>query len=287
MRRDIPSQFSKHDSRCAPALPEPEPSGRQQITDDLFAQLHQPAHPLSDAERSALLAEIVLINVPVASRIASRYGGRGCAREDLEQTAYLALVRAVRRFDPALGHHFLSYVAPCITGEIKRHFRDRGWMVRPPRPVQDLQPKIARELSQVDPATGLPVSEEDLATRLDVPVELVRQAWSARGCFSPTSLDRPLPDSEGLVIGDTLLESGAAQDYHAAEARAVLARVLSDLDPADRLLLRRRYHDEWTQEEIASELGITQTQVSRRLQRILGQLRESVGCEVPDGVTAA
>jgi len=257
------------------------PVGRQERTDALIARLHDPARPLEAAQRAELVNEVVTLNTAVAHRIARRFAGRGCAQDDLEQTACLALVQAVRRYDPATGHHFLSYVIPCITGEVKRHFRDQGWMVRPPRPVQELQSLVDREWRRVEPTTGRPPAEADIAARLGVTVQDVQEALRTRGCFSPTSLQRLVVGSEQVTLGDTLVAPRATQAYDAAEARAVLGPALAGLDPAERRLLQLRFVDEWSQRDIADELGISQSQVSRMLSSLLRRLRATVDDSAP------
>ena len=252
------------------------PAGRQERTDALIARLHDPARPLDAAGRAELVNEVVTLNTSVAHRIARRFAGRGCAQDDLEQTACLALVRAVQRYDPATGHHFLSYVIPCITGEVKRHFRDQGWMVRPPRPVQELQSLVDREWRIVDPVSGRPPDKAEIAARLGVSVQDVHQAVLARGCFVPASLERPVVGSERISLGDTLVAPRTAQEYDAVEARAVLEPALAALDPAERRLLQLRFVDERSQRDIADELGISQSQVSRTLSSVLRRLRDAV-----------
>jgi RNA polymerase sigma-B factor len=251
-------------------------TGRQERTDALIARLHDPDRPLDAAERADLVNEVVTLNTPVAHRIARRFAGRGCSQDDLEQTACLALLQAVRRYDPATGHHFLSYVIPCITGEVKRHFRDQGWMVRPPRPVQELQSLVDREWRIVDAVSGRPPDEAGIAARLGVPVQDVHQAMLARGCFSPTSLEQRVAGSERIRLGDILVAPRTAQEYDAAEARAVLEPVLAGLDPTERRLLQLRFIDECSQRDIADELGISQSQVSRMLSSLLRRLRDAV-----------
>jgi RNA polymerase sigma-B factor len=257
-------------------------AGRQERTDALIARLHDGARSLDPAQRDELVNEVVALNTPVAHRIARRFAGRGCAQDDLEQTACLALLQAVRRYDPATGHHFLSYVIPCITGEVKRHFRDQGWMVRPPRPVQELQSLVDREWRLVDPVSGRPPDEAEVAARLGVTVQEVHQALQARGCFSPTSLERLVVGSEGVTLGETLVAPRATQAYDAAEARAVLEPALAGLDPAERRLIQLRFLDECSQRDIADELGISQSQVSRTLGSLLRRLREAVDDSTPE-----
>ena len=250
------------------------PSGRQARTDLLLARLHDPDRPPGARERADLVDEVVTVNTALAHRIASRFEGRGLSRDDLQQTACLALVRAVQRFDPTAGHHFLAYVVPCITGEVKRHFRDQGWMIRPPRPVQELQAHVERELLAVDPVSGLPPTEQQVAARLGVSEEDVHAALMARGCFAPLSLDLTLGD--GFHLGDTLVSSVSEESYAAAEARAVLVPLLARLAPDERLLLQMRFVDECSQRDIAAALGVSQPQVSRLLRALLVRLHDTV-----------
>ncbi|UFN44595.1 sigma-70 family RNA polymerase sigma factor [Nocardioides okcheonensis] len=266
------------DSRTStPARPPARSDGgRERTTERLLARLHDPSLHLDDGERKDLADAVVVANLPVARSIAGRFARRGCPLEDLEQAASLALVRAVQRYDPGAGHHFMSYAVPCITGEVKRHFRDRGWMVRPPRPVQELQPLVERELLRHDPDTGRSPGHAEVAARLGVPVAGVRQALLARGCFSPASLDKPVAGHDDVLVRDTLVSPHAERDYLAAEARAVLEPVLDILDEPERRLLQMRFVDELTQTEIGAALGMSQSHVSRQVNALLKRLRHAL-----------
>jgi RNA polymerase sigma-B factor len=253
---------------------------RQELTDNLMRRLHGDDQELNDEARAALINEIVVVNTPVAHRIAFRYRGRGCALEDLEQAACLALVRAAHQYDPHEGHHFLSYVVPCITGEIKRYFRDYGWVVRPPRPVQELQPSVEREQLRIDPRSGRMAAEAEIAARLGVTVEEVREAVQVRGCFTPTSLDAPVPGHDDLRSVDRLVDSTSSRAFDAAEARAVLTPALARLTPAENDVLRMWFVEERSQSEIGRHLGISQSHVSRTIRQILARLRDLV--DVPE-----
>jgi RNA polymerase sigma-B factor len=258
---------------------------RQELTDDLMRRLHGGDQELDDDARAALINEIVVLNTPVAHRIAFRYRGRGCALEDLEQAACLALVRAAHQYDPRGGHHFLSYVVPCITGEIKRYFRDYGWMVRPPRPVQELQPSVEREQLRIDPRSGRTADDIEIAARLGVTVEAVREAVQVRGCFAPTSLDSPVPGVDDLRGVDRLVDSTTSRAFDAAEARAVLAPALAQLTSAENDVLRMWFVEERSQSEIGRHLGISQSHVSRTIRHILARLRHLV--DQPEGGDSA
>jgi len=239
-------------------------------TADLLAR----ASRCSRAERARLLAEVVELNMVVAEAIASRYRRRGVADDDLRQVAYLALTKAARKFDPEAGHDFLSYAVPTIRGELCRYFRDSGWMVRPPRKVQELQSRIFSAQSEMSLSLGRSPSPTEVAAFLDEPLADVEEALSAEGCFTPTSLDRPVTNSSELTLGDLLRGSDGTPS--AAEARVVLAPLVRRLSERDRRVLQLRFFDDCTQQEIAEEIGVTQTQVSRLLSRIFGELRDGI-----------
>ena len=231
-----------------------------------------------EAARADLLEELVCLNMPVARSVASRFFHRGVDADDLLQVAYAALTKAARDFDPRRHADFLAYAVPTIRGELKKHFRDRGWTVRPPRRVQETQIRIGRAESELQQQLGRSPRPSELAAHLDLDLEDVVEAMSADGCFTPASLDRTLAGIDGTgvgTIGDLLgqLDPGAA----AAEARTALAPVVRNLKQRDQLILYLRFFEERTQQEIADQLGVTQMQVSRLLARILRDLRQGLG----------
>ena len=225
-------------------------------------------------ERSQTLGAIVVLNVPVARSIARRYRDRGCELEDLEQTAYLALVRAVDHFDVASGHDFLAYAVPTIRGEVMRYFRDVGWMVRPPRSVQELQPRLRAEQRKHQQMFSGNLGVEEVAARVGVAPHAVRQAMLARGCFSPTSLDLPIGDTGLSVLGDVVAYEDPG--FAAAETRILLGSILADFSDLERSALQLRFVDELTQSAVAERLQLTQPQGSRLLQQLLARLRALV-----------
>jgi RNA polymerase sigma-B factor len=249
----------------------PAEQDRRQRTD----QLLQDAAAETDADRKqALLDEVVVLHLPIARSIAWRFRGRGCAVEDLEQTACMALVRAVRDFDPGRGHHFLSYAVPCMTGSVKKYFRDFGWTVRPPRLVQELQQKLEGAQQNIDPVTGAKPTTAQLAETLGVDERSVSEALQADGCFTPTSLDLTVRMGDA-TIGDQLVADDDG-DFRAVETRALLEPALARLSPEERNLLAMRFVEERTQQQMAEQLGTTQPAVSRSLSRILEHLRASI-----------
>lgn len=227
-------------------------------------------------ERARLLDEVVVANLGMARTIASRYRSRGISLEDLEQVASAALVRAVQRFDVTLASDFLAFAVPSIRGEVRRYFRDNGWMVRPPRRVQELQSQVLDARDRLRSESGGPCSDSAIAEALDVPVEDVVEALRAEGCFAPSSLDVPLTDGGTTSVGDAIADTGTAEELAAAEARVLLRPLVRRLSERDRRLVKLRFFDERTQQEIGEELGVTQTQVSRMLTRVLADLRGSL-----------
>lgn len=240
---------------------------RQQLTSELL----EAAHIAEGDERDRLLEEVILLNAAVARSIAHRYIGRGIPRADLEQVAYMALIRAAKSFHPDRADDFLTYAVPTIRGEVKRWFRDHGWTVRPPRPIQELQSTLLRIGSE---RGNLPTTE--LAEILGVPEQKVREALDARGCFTPSSLDAPLRSGDGqssvdATIGDMLpgIDGGLSD----CETRLALEQAISALSPRDQLVVRLRFLEDRSQAEIGETIGVTQTQVSRILTRIVEELR--------------
>jgi RNA polymerase sigma-B factor len=228
------------------------------------------------AVRDGLLEEIIRLNMVIAGELARRYHGRGIANDDLDQVANLGLVKAVQGFDPSQGSDFLSFAVPTIRGEIRRHFRDYGWTIRPPRSVQELQSRITVAEGELFQALGRSPRPSEIAEHLDVELDLVIDSLSAKGCFAPMSLDAPVAEGE-TAASDRLGDLDPS--FASAEARVVLARILSDLSPRDRRILELRFFSGCTQAEIGADIGVTQMQVSRLLSRLLDRLRRRLESE--------
>jgi RNA polymerase sigma-B factor len=238
------------------------------VTAELLARAAQ-TH--DDAERRALWDEVVVLNMEVARSIAGRYRGRGIADDDLEQVSFVGLVKAVRRFQSEFEGDLLSYAVPTIRGEIRRHFRDRGWAVRPPRRIQELQGRIWEARDQLVQELGRSPRPSELAEFIGEELGDVVEALAAKECFTPTSLDRPVSPGATTVLAD--LQGGEDGNTGPAEARLVLAPAVRQLRERDRRILYLRFFEGCTQEEIAQEIGVTQMQVSRILSRIFAELR--------------
>ncbi|NYD56017.1 RNA polymerase sigma-B factor [Nocardioides marinisabuli] len=218
--------------------------------------------------------EVVRVNLPVALQVARRYRGRGIADDDLDQVASLGLVKAVRAFDPTLGEDFLGFAVPTLRGEIRRHFRDAGWAVRPPRAVQELQARVARAESRLFQELGRAPRHSEIAVALDVPLSMVTDSLRATGCFAPVSLD-----AAGDGPGEeppTARMGGPDPAFASAEARVALAPLLRDLDERELTMVRMRYFEHATQAEIGAAVGLSQEQVSRLLSGLLVRLRRQL-----------
>ena len=231
----------------------------------------------SETERRQLLDSVIVLHLDLAHAEAGRYRNRGVPLDDLRQVAALALTKATRGYDVTTGHDFLSYAVPTIRGELRKHFRDHGWMIRPPRRIQELQARINVAEAELSNELGRSPQPQEIADRLGEGVENVIEALASDGCFVPASLDHPAGDGT-TTLGELLPFDNSEQG--ASEARLMLRPVLGGLAERDRLILNMRFYEGLTQREIAQRIGVTQMQVSRLLTRILGQLRSSVG-ELP------
>lgn len=248
---------------------------RAERTTEILDRLKAARERHDTEEHDRLVEELVLINLGVAHAIAMRYRGRGLNPEDLDQVARLGLVKAAHGFDTSRQNDFLAYAVPTIRGEVRKHFRDQGWMVRPPRRIQELQSRIAAAGAELTQTLGRSPRPSEVAKHLGEDLEEVQDALAADGCFSPSSLDRPAREDGGTAtVGDLIPDDD--RDQQAAEARVTLAPVVRRLSARDRRILHLRFFNGWTQEEIARDIGVTQMHVSRLLARILADLREEL-----------
>ncbi len=240
------------------------------------ARLLKEAAQAKPAKRDDLLEQVIVLNIGVAHAIAHRYRNRSIPVEDLEQVACMALVRAAQKFDVSQDRDFLTYAVPTISGELKRHFRDHGWTIRPPRRVQEIQSKVINAFHHGQESGSQP-SAAKLAEELGLPESDVAEALQAEGCFTPVSLDVPVTE-DGRAAIDRLTDEDET-DTRAMEARLVLSPALRKLSARDRRILQLRFVEDKTQQEIGDELGVTQMQASRLLKRILETLRNDLGQE--------
>jgi len=242
---------------------------RERRTAELIAE----AAACLGEERQVLLDQVILLNIPVAHALAARYRNRGQPPEELEQVACLALTKAVRAYDPARGDDLLVFAVPSILGELKRYFRDATWTVRPPRRIQELRPQLNEAEAELTQRLGRPPRPSEIAEAVGCSTDDVLEAIECATCASPDSLQET-PPGEGFAWIDRLPTEELG--FHRAEAVAVLGPACRRLKGRDRQILQLRFYEQQTQQQIAEELGVTQVQVSRLLQRILTDLRRSI-----------
>lgn len=212
-------------------------------------------------DRQALALE----HLWLADAIARRYRGRGEDPDDLRQVARCGLLEAATRYDPDQGP-FAPFASPTISGVIKRHFRDHGWSVRPPRRTQQLALRINRQWSEVAQQGGNLPNERDLATTLGESVSDIREARSAAQGYQVLSLDSvSVPDA---------VTATSDPEFERSEAKLLVDRAWRSLDHAEQELLQMRFWEERSQSDIAQRIGTSQMQVSRLLSKSLGHLRQ-------------
>jgi RNA polymerase sigma-B factor len=233
--------------------------------------LFQAALEADAVEGERIRERIVLDHLGLAEAVARRVSRGGGDWADLRQVAYVGLVKAARRFTPERGASFAAFAVPTITGELKRHLRDLGWMIRPPRGVQELHRRSAVVADELAQELGRHPSDGEIARRLGVEPSEVADARSAG---HPLSLDETVGDA-GVRLGETL--GGEDAQLASIDRRHGLATALAQLEEAQRELLRMRFVEEMTQQQIADALGTTQMQVSRLQRRTLAQLADQLG----------
>jgi RNA polymerase sigma-B factor len=241
---------------------------RSERTRELLEKAHQAR---DEQHRQQLLDEVILLNRGVAEAVASRYRNRGVPLEDLEQAAYEGLVKAVHKFDPTVRPDLLTYAVPTMRGEVQRWFRDQSWMVRPPRRIQELQWRISRSIDHLSQDLGRAPSDREVSGDVGCTEKELDEAVQGFGCFQPPSLDIPVGES-GTPMGE-LIGADDERETRVVEARATLAPLLRELSTRDRRILYLRFIEDQSQSEIGDQLGVTQMQVSRLLERIFRTMR--------------
>ncbi|MBO8199025.1 RNA polymerase sigma factor SigF [Streptomyces smyrnaeus] len=223
-------------------------------------------------ERAELRNHLVRMHLPLVEHLARRFRNRGEPLDDLTQVATIGLIKSVDRFDPERGVEFSTYATPTVVGEIKRHFRDKGWAVRVPRRLQELRLSLTSATAELSQQHGRAPTVHELAQRLAISEEEVLEGLESANAYSTLSLDVPDTDDESPAVADTL---GAEDDaLEGVEYRESLKPLLEELPPREKKILLLRFFGNMTQSQIAQEVGISQMHVSRLLARTLAQLRD-------------
>ncbi|HVE74495.1 MAG TPA: RNA polymerase sigma factor SigF, partial [Mycobacteriales bacterium] len=230
-----------------------------------------PGRPAHGAARDGLVA----LHRPLVEHLARRFRNRGEPYDDLVQVATIGLIKAVDRFDAERGVEFSTYATPTIVGEIKRHFRDKGWAIRVPRRLQELKLSLTKATSELSQRNGRSPTVAELAGHLGMSEEEILEGLESANAYSAVSLDAPDGgDDDSPAVADSL---GMIDDgLEGVEYRESLKPLLERLPPREKKILMLRFFGNMTQSQIATELGISQMHVSRLLARTLARLREGL-----------
>ena len=234
-------------------------------------ELRRKFHEYAQSRDRALRDELVTAHMGLAEYLARRFTNRGEPLDDLVQVAALGLLKAVDRFDPERGLEFSTYATPTIVGELKRHFRDKGWAVRVPRRVQELHLRLGSVVSQLSQELGRSPTIGEIAQAATVSEEEVLEAIEAGHAYRFTSLDAPSGNDDEMSLSAEL--GSEDQGLIDSEHRVTLSPLIAQFPPRERMILHLRFFEGLTQSEIAGRLGISQMHVSRLLARALAQLR--------------
>jgi RNA polymerase sigma-B factor len=229
--------------------------------------------PRDSAVRAQAVGELVRRYTPLVRACMRPYRNSPEASDDLMQVGFVGLLKAINNFDPSFGNELKAYAAPCISGEIKRHFRDKRWSVRVTRPVQELLLEMRGTIEQLTHELGRRPTDEELAERLGVTPADLREARQAAEGMSALSLDAPAGAGEDAAdLGELL--GGEDASLAQAEDMEAVSSLWEQLPRREQRILLMRFYGNLTQEEVASQLGISQMHVSRLQARGLARLRE-------------
>lgn len=228
-----------------------------------------------DPRRARVRDELVEMHLPLVEYLARRFRNRGEPLDDLVQVATIGLIKSVDRFDLERGVEFSTYATPTIVGEIKRHFRDKGWAIRVPRRLQELKLALTKATSELSQRNGRSPTVAELAVQLGMTEEEVLEGLESANAYSAVSLDAPdSGDDDSPAVADSL--GVIDESLEGVEYRESLKPLLEQLPPREKKILLLRFFGNMTQSQIAGELGISQMHVSRLLARTLTRLREGL-----------
>jgi RNA polymerase sigma-B factor len=232
--------------------------------------------PEGSPDRPRVRARIIELHLPLAEYLARRFRNRGEPLDDLVQVANLGLIKSVDGYDPSRGAAFTTYAIPMIAGELKRHFRDKGWDVRVPRRLQELHLEITKVSGDLAQALGRLPTVTDIARRLRVGEEDVVEALDSGHAYRALSLHAPVQDDEpSSELADML--GDLDPDLQGVEDREALRPLIAKLPEREQRIIAMRFFGNMTQSQIAAELGISQMHVSRLLSHALAALRHGLG----------
>ena len=223
--------------------------------------------------------QLIMSHLNLVRFLASKFKNRGEPLDDLVQVGTIGLIKAIDRFDPSRGLEFTTFATPTIMGEIKRHFRDKGWLVRVPRRLQELSSKVNQVTDELTKELQRSPSVEEIADALGTTVDETLEAMESSSAYSSVPLEGGGQGDDGdapSVIDHYMTED---EDLAASDDRMVIEDTIKDFSPREQEIIRMRFIDGLTQVEIAKRLGISQVQVSRLLRRTLKKVQEKIDPE--------
>lgn len=223
--------------------------------------------------------QLIVSHLNLVRFLASKFKNRGEPLDDLVQVGTIGLIKAIDRFDPERGLEFTTYATPTILGEIKRHFRDKGWSIRVPRRLQELSAKVNQATDELTVELQRSPSVEEIAAKLGVGAEEILEAMESSGAYTSVSLEAggSSEDDEAPALIDRL--GSVDEDLDASDDRMVIDDAIRDFSPREQEIVRMRFIDGLTQVEIAKRLGVSQVQVSRLLRRTLCKIQDKIDPE--------
>lgn len=223
--------------------------------------------------------QLIVSHLNLVRFLASKFKNRGEPLDDLVQVGTIGLIKAIDRFDPERGLEFATYATPTILGEIKRHFRDKGWSIRVPRRLQELSAKVNQATDELTVELQRSPSVEEIAAKLGVGAEEILEAMESSGAYTSVSLEAggSSEDDEAPALIDRL--GSVDEDLDASDDRMVIDDAIRDFSPREQEIVRMRFIDGLTQVEIAKRLGVSQVQVSRLLRRTLRKIQDKIDPE--------
>ncbi len=247
-------------------------------------ELRRKFHEYAQSRDRTLRDQLVTAHMGLAEYLARRFTNRGEPLDDLVQVAALGLLKAVDRFDPERGLEFSTYATPTIVGELKRHFRDKGWAVRVPRRVQELHLRLGSVVGNLSQELGRSPTIPEIAHAAEVSVDEVLEAMEAGRAYRFSSIDAPAGDDEDRAQSPAAAQLGEDDTgLEEVEQRMLLSPLIASLPKREQMIIHLRFFRGMTQSEIAARLGISQMHVSRLLARSLTQLRDRAGAEAAPG----
>lgn len=267
-----PAPHSMADARLTRHTPKGKDAWDKERTRELFRLYKEKG---DEAARD----QLIVSHLNLVRFLASKFKNRGEPLDDLIQVGTIGLIKAIDRFDPERGLEFTTYATPTIMGELKRHFRDKGWSVRVPRRLQELSAKVNQVTDELTVELQRSPSVDEIAAKIGVGAEEILEAMESSGAYTSVSLEAggSSDDDEAPALIDRF--GTEDEDLAASDDRMIIDEAIKDFSPREQEIIRMRFIDGLTQVEIAKKLGVSQVQVSRLLRRTLRKIQDKIDPE--------